>query len=200
MEEIWKDIKGYEGLYQISNFGRVKRLIYANNFNGKSTNKLPDIFKCNKILKKYITSNGYERIMLCKNGARKRFMVHKLVAQAFIPNPLNKTQINHINGIKTDNKSYNLEWCTPRENLNHAYKNGLKPKSSNCFIKGHIPHNIQYITFGCETHTIKEWSEITGIKATTLKTRLNKLKWDTERALTEEVQNYKNKKMLEQGV
>ncbi len=185
MEEKWKDIKGYEGLYQVSDWGRIKRIKYANNLKGKSTNKLPDFFNCNKILKGFLAENGYKRIMLCKNGIGKRYPVHRLVAQAFIPNPLNKPQINHINGIKTDNRPENLEWCTASENQKHAYKNGLKNNSANCFKKGHVPSNIQYITFNNETHTIKEWSEITHIKAGTLMARKNKYNWDIERMLSE---------------
>lgn len=116
MQEVWKDIKGYEGLYQISNLGNVKSL------KRKSLN-----FKCekDKILINCKTSQGYEKVMLCKNKQVKNQMIHRLVAKAFIPNPNNLLEINHIDGDKTNNKVSNLEWCTRSENIKHAYELGL---------------------------------------------------------------------------
>lgn len=108
MKEIWRDIPGYEDWYEVSNLGRVKSIDKR------------------KILKTDIGKKGYERVGLTKDFKRKTFNVHKLVALAFIDNPLNKPQINHINGIKTDNRVKNLEWCTAKENVIHAVKNGLK--------------------------------------------------------------------------
>lgn len=105
MEE-WKDIAGYELYYQISNIGQVKR---------KDTGK---------ILKNNIR-NGYEYVTLCVNGQRKKFYVHRLVAIAFIPNPKSYEQVNHKDGNKSNNKVDNLEWCTQKENLMHAFRTGL---------------------------------------------------------------------------
>jgi hypothetical protein len=105
MEE-WKDIAGYELYYQISNIGQVKR---------KDTGK---------ILKNNIR-NGYEYVTLCVNGQRKKFYVHRLVAIAFIPNPKSYEQVNHKDGNKSNNKVDNLEWCTQKENLMHAFCTGL---------------------------------------------------------------------------
>ena len=72
-----------------------------------------------------IGNNGYSSVDLCKDGTIKKYLIHRLVAEAFIPNPEKKPQVNHINGIKTDNRLDNLEWCTHSENMLHSYKQGL---------------------------------------------------------------------------
>lgn len=111
-DEIWKDIKGYECRYQISNKGRVRSL--KNN-----VIRIPDC------------TNGYARIRLAKEKSKR--MVHRLVAEAFIPNPSNYPQVNHINGIKTDNRVENLEWCTALGNFTHSVE-----------ILGHNLRNFTY--------------------------------------------------------
>ena len=102
--EIWKDITGYDGVYQVSDMGRVKRLIG---------------YRCRKerILKTFDNGNGYPFVVLCKDGVSKEYYVHRLVAEAFLPNPNNLPCVNHINEVKTDNRSENLEYC------DHAYNN-----------------------------------------------------------------------------
>jgi len=117
--EIWKDIKDYEGYYQISNLGRVKSLYRIIKHEAKG-----EIIILQKILKVWFSS-GYFRITLWKNNKRKTKTIHRLIALNFIPNPENKKEINHKNGIKTDNRIENLEWCTHKENMHHAIKNGL---------------------------------------------------------------------------
>jgi len=117
-KEIWKDINGYEGLYQISNLGRVKSL---NKLKGKNT-KTKEI-----IMNPSINKKGYKCIVLCKNSKQKHFRVHRLVAQSFIPNSENKKIVNHIDCNKINNHESNLEWVTHKENEIHAKANGLKP-------------------------------------------------------------------------
>jgi len=115
--EIFKDIKGYEGIYQISNLGIVKSLThYPKGRTGKQTGR---------VLKQITDKKGYVRVSLSKNGTRFNTSVHRLVALTFIPNTKNKPQVNHINGIKNDNRIKNLEWCTGSENVIHSIGNNL---------------------------------------------------------------------------
>lgn len=115
MEEIWVDIKGYEGFYQVSNQGRVKSLerrVKNNNNDEMRTIK-------ERILKIHIDKKGYYRVDLCKNGNKKQYLVHRLVAIAFIPNPDNLPQIDHIDTNRLNNVWTNLKWCTNKENSNN---------------------------------------------------------------------------------
>lgn len=124
--EIWKDIKNYEGLYQISTLGNVKsvtrkkRSIYSNQ----------DI-----ILKPGLNTQGYLFVGLYKNGKTTQKRINRLVAEAFIPNPLNKAYVNHKNEIKTDNNVDNLEWVTPKENSNYSVKKIKQYTADNKYIK-----------------------------------------------------------------
>jgi hypothetical protein len=112
MEEVWKDVKDFEGLYQVSNLGNVKRLISKR-------------VLCERFIGRFIDRYGYVKRVLSKEGKNYYFTEHRLVAIAFIENPEYKLTINHINGIKTDNRLENLEWNTNLENKQHAVKSGL---------------------------------------------------------------------------
>lgn len=113
MKEIWKDIENYEGIYQVSNLGRVKSLERKHN-------------PIEKIMTAYVNhSNGYFQIGLKKNKTRTMNKVHRLVALAFLSNPENKKTVNHIDGNKLNNNVENLEWATYSENVTHAYQNKL---------------------------------------------------------------------------
>lgn len=119
--EIWKEINGFEGIYEVSNLGNVRsldRLVWnkANNVFQKTKGKLLKLDLCNKL---------YKQINLSNLEKSKKFLVHRLVALTFIPNPENKPQVNHINENKVDNRVENLEWVTSKENINYGNRNYL---------------------------------------------------------------------------
>lgn len=121
MKEIWKDIPGYEGRYQISNCGQVKSL--------KAWNGRYQIYsKREKILKSSKTKAGYLLIRLSLDNKGSTYLIHRLVAQAFVLNPLVKPCVNHKDGNKLNNYWWNLNWCTYSENEKHAYRIGLKTR------------------------------------------------------------------------
>ena len=132
MLEIWKDIKQYEGLYQVSNLGRVRSL-------GRKINTGRNGYRItqDKILKQY-NKVGYNYVMLYNKSGTKALRVHRLVAEAFIPNPENKPQVNHLNENKQDNTYTNLIWATSKENCNYGSRNqrilrAMKPKNIKAF-------------------------------------------------------------------
>lgn len=134
-KEIWKDIEGFEGKYQISSIGRVKSLKY-----GKE-----------KILKGGKDKDGYLFVNLYKDKKRKKIFIHRLVAQAFIPNPENKPEIDHINTIRTDNRVENLRWVTSSENKNNPI---TIEKYKNC-------SSIPVLQFTLDGKFIRKWDSAT---------------------------------------
>lgn len=120
-QEIWKDIKGFENLYQVSNKGEIRSLNHYGS-NGSST-----ILYKGRTIKKWLDSkkNYLMATLSYGKGTKKNVLVHRVVAQTFLSNIDDKKEVNHINGIKTDNRVENLEWVTSKENKEHAYNNGL---------------------------------------------------------------------------
>ena len=147
MEEEWRDIKGYEGLYQVSNLGRVKSL---------------DRYVINKSNKQQYY-NG-KILTLSKNNSQKTIPVHILVAKTFIPNPESKPEVNHIDGNKTNNCVSNLEWVTRSENELHAYKNGLAKsslKQKEAVAKyARENYSKEVLQYDLNGNFIKEWNSM----------------------------------------
>ena len=139
LNEIWKDIPHYEGLYQVSNYGRVKSVgryvEYTNRWGGTSKQLVPERIKAQSV-----KSNGYQTLVLYKNNMPKNEYVHRLVAMAFIPNPKNLPQVNHKDEDKANNVVDNLEWCD--NNYNNSYngkrQRGGRTLKENCFTSTQI--------------------------------------------------------------
>lgn len=135
MEEIWKDIKGFEGLYQVSNMGRVRSL------------------RKNIILKSRI-ARGYEGVTLCANNIHKDYYIHRMVANAFIPNPNNYPIVNHKDENKTNNCVDNLEWCTQEYNVN--YGTGIAKRARS--------RSKKVLQFNLDGTFIKEWKSTMDVQ------------------------------------
>lgn len=151
-QEKWKDVKGYEGLYQVSNLGRVRSLDHY------ASNGYTDILYKGKILTAWLDSRKYYLMVTMKN---KNYLIHRLVAQAFIPNPDNLPEVNHKDGNKANNCVDNLEWCTSKQNKEHAYKTGLYDTQK--FRNRKSLPDSKRITINGVTKTLWKWSKELGI-------------------------------------
>ena len=173
MKEIWKDIENFEGLYQISNLARIKRLYHEVEYIRKGK-KIKAKFKA-KIYdySKIIRKSEYIIVSLRKNNKKYDFLLHILVAKAFVYNDdvKFKTQVNHLDGNKFNNISINLEWCTPSRNTQHAYDIGLCDNSK---LQAHITHGKAVMQFDVNNNLLNEFesvldaSKITGISKYTI--------------------------------
>ena len=153
--EIWKDIKGYEGMYQVSNMGRVKSLKH---------NK-------EKILKLHKGSRGYLDVKMC-NLKQKRFSVHRLVAETFLDNPNNYTEVNHLDENKENNNVTNLEWCNHKYNINYGKRN-MKMAYTNSKPVVQLDKNYKIIK---SYLSIKMASEVNNIKFANISNICNHIK------------------------
>lgn len=140
MKEIWKDVKGYEGLYQVSSLGKIKKMRFINNVCNIEKEKI----------RKLNIRNGYYIVQLSKNRNRKSYQVHRLVAEAFIPNVENKPFINHKDYNRLNNNVDNLEWCTQKENVNWSICNMKKRKKTT-----HSNTGEKYISYRKENKTYR---------------------------------------------
>ena len=151
-DEIWKDIKGYEGLYQASTLGEIRRIESVVVDKNK---KRIRTFK-NKKIKQILRKDGYYFVNLSKNGKVKTAKVHRLIAETFLKNDVNCNIINHKDGNKINNNVTNLEWCTCSHNTKEAYRLGLrKPNILKEALNGRSKPVLQYDT---SKNFIKKWS------------------------------------------
>ena len=143
-KRVWRDIKEYEGLYQVSNIGEIRSLNY------RGTGKV-------KKLKQLMNKDGYKYVNLYKNGKRKNYSVHRLVAQVFIPNSNGLLEVNHINEVKGDNRASNLEWCDRKYNCNYGTRN-IKHSKSISGANHHQARKVMLINTGETFNTVTEAS------------------------------------------
>lgn len=176
--EFWKDIKGYEGHYQVSDLGRVKSLARVVEIRkGIFGNKKELILNTAKDRK------GYLRVKLCKKSdefcSENNKIIHRLVANEFLENPLNKPQVNHKNGIKDDNRVDNLEWATGSENVIHAFANNLKisQKGSEHGNSKLTEKEVLEIRAIGRTKTLKEVAKIYNVDLSLISLILLKKAW-----------------------
>ena len=182
---IWKDVKNFEGIYQVSNTGMVRTV---------SRTYISKIGRLHSVIGKvrilYVSNIGYELITLYKNGVGLTHKIHRMVATAFLNNPNNLPQVNHMDGNKQNNNVGNLEWCSAYDNIAHAERTGLrhsKGEGNSFYNKKHTKETRQLLselkgTLILDTHTgiyynsIKDAAETHGIKPVTMIARIKRYK------------------------
>lgn len=153
--EIWKDVVGLEGYYMVSNVGRVKsceRTFICGRGGERKTTE--------HIIKTVLKKNGYVHCTVSVEGKIYYMSVHRMVAEAFIPNPENKTQVNHINTNKSDNRVDNLEWSTSKENVNHSRITTDRKFGFTKLKNGHHYCSKKVMQYDMDGKFIKEWTSI----------------------------------------
>lgn len=159
MEEIWKDINGYEGLYKVSNLGKV-------------------INSQGRIKSTYVNNKGYCCLSLYKDSKEKHFTLHRLVAETFIPNPNGLEQINHLDGNKLNNRVSNLEWCNQGENYRHGMSNFYYSHNENHYFSKLSNEQVRCIpTLLISGLTISTVAKILGINNSSLRAIINKVSY-----------------------
>ena len=145
--EVWKDIVGYEGFYQVSNKGNIYSVERLNSRGNRCGGRM---------LKPRCDKSGYLKVVLCKNGIMKSKTIHRLVAEAFIPNPNGLPQVNHIDEVKDNNNVDNLEWCTNKHNANHGTRNERMAQSLSKKVKAVNIETGEVLTFNSGVEAIRE--------------------------------------------
>ncbi len=170
MEEKWKFIEGYEGIYKVSNIGRIRSLSRKNSLGS---------LRKERILKPSLSNNGYKVVFLYKNSIPKPHRIHRLVAKHFIKNIKNKPCVNHKDCNKLNNKSINLEWVTFKENIQHSWKNGrnIYPKGELNGISKLTEKQVRYIRKIGKSKTLAEMGDKFGVTFQTISDIINRKTW-----------------------
>lgn len=171
--ELWRDIVGYEGLYMVSSLGRIKTL-YRKDRDKSETS-------AEKFLKPFLTKEGYPRVGLNKNGSRKKFLVHRLVATAFVANKANYLEVNHKDANKQNNSAENLEWVTREQNIAHSFANNLVYRDKGTERYNH-KLNEQKVRemralFALGKHRISEIARMYDVNRKTAECAINRVTW-----------------------
>jgi predicted XRE-type DNA-binding protein len=169
MKEIWKEVQGYEGLYEISNYGIIKGIERECPYNKRKLGGKPKSQRSDK--------DGYRIVTLCKDCIKKNFKVHRLVAINFLENKNNFPMVNHIDGDKANNHVSNLEWCNQSHNEKHAYKTGLKSHVGENHNNSKLTNDMVRIIKNSKTLSQYELAEIFNVTQTNISHILSGKTW-----------------------